>query len=116
MIYAYLCGAASALAAVAGVFFLRYWRESRDRFFAIWAVAFALMAVQWGLSATTLDAELEYQGYLLRLAGFLLIGGAIIDKNRGGAGRKRKRRRARAPAGSHPADLEVARQLGNHPA
>lgn len=91
MIYSYLCGAASALAAVAGVFFVRYWRESRDRFFAIWAVAFALMAAQWAVSATTITAELEYEVYLLRLAAFVLIAGAIVDKNRGGAGGRRKR-------------------------
>jgi hypothetical protein len=115
MIYSYLCGAASALAAVAGVFFVRYWRESRDRFFALWAIAFALMAAQWGLSALAVDAELVGQVYLLRLAGFLLIAGAIIDKNRGGAGKRRKRARSSARA-SHLADLEVAHQLGDHPA
>jgi len=94
MIYSYLCGAASALAAVAGLCFVRYWRESRDRFFAIWAVAFALMAAQWAVSATTVTAELEYGVYLLRLAAFVLIAGAIVDKNRSGAGGRRQRARS----------------------
>jgi hypothetical protein len=103
VIYSYLCGAASALAATAGVFFLRYWRDSRDRFFAIWAVALGLMAAQWGVSAFRGGSDGEAQVYLLRLAAFVLIIGAIVDKNRGGAGGRRRRERraagdARAPA------------------
>jgi hypothetical protein len=108
MMYSYLCGAASALAAVAGVFFLRYWRDSRDRFFAIWAVALALMAAQWGVSAFLGGADTEAQVYLLRLAAFLLIIGAIVDKNRGRAGGKRQR----APAAVADAVMVPADQPG----
>ena len=94
MIYTYLSGAASALAATAALFFLRYWRESRDRFFAIWSVSFAMLAAQWGVSALT-GSDSHAEAYLLRLGGFLLIVAAIVDKNRGGAGGKRHR----APSG-----------------
>jgi hypothetical protein len=101
--YTYLSGAASALAAVAGVFFLRYWRDSRDRFFAIWAFALALMAMQWAVSAFNPAGDAEAHVYLLRLAAFLLIIGAIVDKNRGGAGGTRKRARAGSEAELMPA-------------
>lgn len=43
-----LAGAACALCCVAGLFFLRFWRRSRDRFFAFFAAAFWLMALQRG--------------------------------------------------------------------
>jgi hypothetical protein len=108
VIYVYLSGAASALAATAAVFFLRYWRASRDRFFAIWAVAFGFLAAQWGVAALS-GSDSHSQAYLLRLGGFLLIGAAIVDKNRSGAGGRRGRtasavtpRRPEADRGAAP--------------
>ena len=42
-----------ALAAVAALFFLRFWRRMKDRFFAFFAAAFAALAVDWlGLAVT----------------------------------------------------------------
>ena len=32
---------------VAGLFFLRFWRKTRDRLFMIFAIAFWLMGVNW---------------------------------------------------------------------
>ena len=86
MIYAFFCGGASALALVASVIFLRYWRSTRDRFFVIWAASLALMAAQWAVSACTGGWETSAAVYLLRLAAFLFIITAIVDKNRGGGG------------------------------
>jgi hypothetical protein len=69
--------------AVAGLFFLRFWRRSRDRLFAWFAAAFwllgaqrvALAFVEEGSPATTWL-------YGVRLVAFLLILAAVVDKNR----------------------------------
>ena len=67
---------------VAGLFFAKFWRRSRDPLFAIFAVAFWLLAVNQAIVAV-LDVPREEQSwaYLLRLAAFILIIVAIIHKN-----------------------------------
>lgn len=71
--------------AVAGLFFLRFWRETRDRLFGIFAGAFWLLAVQRLLLALFQDPDSEQVWlYGIRLLAFVLILVAIIDKNRGG--------------------------------
>lgn len=73
---------------VAGVFFLRFWRDTRDRLFLIFAVAFWILGLQRLALALTRDMMETQTGlYLIRLFAFLLILGAIVDKNR--VGRKR---------------------------
>lgn len=69
--------------AVAALFFARFWSRTRDRLFAMFAIAFWLLAIQ--RVATVVTANwLEHPTwlYMLRLAAFLLILTAIIDKNR----------------------------------
>lgn len=68
---------------VAGLFFLRFWRDTRDRLFLIFAFAFLLLGAQ-RLALVVTPAMLEtYTGlYVVRLFAFLLILGAIVDKNR----------------------------------
>ena len=66
--------------AVAGLFFLRFWRQSRDRLFGFFASAFFLLAIQRVLIATS---EPTTAVYGVRLLAFVLILWAIIDKNRG---------------------------------
>ncbi len=65
------------------VFFLRFWRRSLDRLFAFFALSFAILAAS-RLALTLMDLQDEAQLLLrtLRLAAFLLILWAIIDKNR----------------------------------
>lgn len=68
---------------VAALFFLRFWKQSRDRLFIFLAAAFALLAVQRGaLAAVEQGVPNSTWLYALRLLGFLLILAAIIDKNR----------------------------------
>ena len=68
---------------VVGLFFLRFWREIRDRLFLIFAIAFWMLAVQRvALVLTRNMVETGAGLYLLRLLAYLLILGAIIDKNR----------------------------------
>lgn len=73
--------------AVAGLFFLRFWRQSRDRLFACFAAAFWLLGAQRAAMAT-LDPHAPGATwlYVARLAAFLLILAAVIDKNRPGGG------------------------------
>lgn len=68
---------------VAGLFFLKFWRGSGDRLFLLFAVAFGLLSVQRvALAAVGAGADAAVFLYGLRLLAFLLILGAIIDKNR----------------------------------
>jgi len=76
-----LVGAIAAAAFVCGLYFLRFWRATRDRFFLLFAFAFwiegghRLVVYQWG-------GEGEPANYLVRLVAYGLIIGAILDKNR----------------------------------
>ena len=71
---------------VAGLFFLRFWKETRDRLFGIFGAAFLLLAAQRALlTILGLDGSTDQIFlYVIRLLAFLLILWAIIDKNRGG--------------------------------
>lgn len=71
--------------AVAGLFFLRFWLQTRDRLFLIFAVAFWVLGGQrLALALTFGMVETRTGLYLVRLFAFALILGAIVDKNRSG--------------------------------
>jgi len=78
----FLSGAVTMGALIASLFFLRFWRKTRDRFFLAFAVAFFLLAMNQAL-ALWVGAADERAGYtyLLRVVAFVLILAAIIDKN-----------------------------------
>ena len=81
---AFLQGISATGAWVGGLFFVRFWRESRDRLFAFFAAAFWLLALSWtllGLFSPT--EETRPYIYAIRLVAFLLLIGGIVDKNRG---------------------------------
>ena len=67
-----------------GVFFLKFWRRTRDSLFATFAVAFVLLAANQA-APVLLNIPSENRGYiyLLRLAAFLLIIAAVLRKNLG---------------------------------
>jgi hypothetical protein len=81
----FLWGALAMASATAALFFLRHWASSRDRLFAFFASAFAVLALNW-ISLAFIDPGVESRHvlYLLRLAAFVLIIVAIVDKNRRG--------------------------------
>lgn len=83
---AFLNGAVAMAAIVAGVVFLTYWRDSRDRLFVYFAIAFWVLAANWILVAL-IDPSAEHRHwfYVMRLFAFALIAVAIADKNRGAA-------------------------------
>jgi uncharacterized protein DUF5985 len=80
-----LLGAIAATAFVIGLFFLRFWRATRDRFFLLFALAFwiegAHRVVAYHWEGSDEGAPLYF---LLRLVAYGLIIAAIIDKNRSG--------------------------------
>lgn len=82
MTSAIIAGALAMGYAVAGTFFLRFWRDTSDRLFALFALAFALLAVQRLLLAMFQEHPFAPNLYLVRLAAFVIILLAIIDKNR----------------------------------
>ena len=67
---------------VAALFFLRFWQQTLDRFFGLFAASFVILAVQrMALVVVDVQANAVWL-YSLRLLAYLLILGAIIEKNR----------------------------------
>jgi len=65
------------------VCFTRFWRQTTDRLFGLFALAFGFFGLNLVLLAAINPAhESRHLIYLLRLAAFLVIIAAIVDKNR----------------------------------
>jgi hypothetical protein len=80
---ALLSGGLIAMYAAIALFFLRFWVNARERLFALFALAFFVLAAQrLALSLTNASMEDQTLFYLLRLAAFVIIVVAIVDKNR----------------------------------
>ncbi len=78
-----LLGAIVMASSVVGLFFLRFWRSTGDRFFLFFALSFfidALNRLILGPSSQMEDNTPFY--YLIRLVSYGLILFAIYDKNR----------------------------------
>jgi len=93
MIEAFLVGVITATSLTAGVFFLRFWRTTRDRLFLGFGAAFTIEGVNRALSlwlhpSSESDRLLVYG---VRFIAFALILIAIIDKN--SSGRRSSHRR-----------------------
>lgn len=83
MLNAFLTGAIAMASLVISLFFLRFWKSTRDRFFLYFAMSFALEAVnRILLEITSPQNEDDSPFYLIRLAAYVLILLAIIEKNR----------------------------------
>jgi hypothetical protein len=78
----FINGLLSAGFLVAALFFLRFWRRTRDGLFGAFAAAFVLLAIAQPIPMLTgVPDESQAPIYLLRLAAFLLIIWAILRKN-----------------------------------
>jgi uncharacterized protein DUF5985 len=79
----FLSGAIMICYLATGLFFVRFWKQTRDRLFLMFSFAFWLLGVnQLGfLFAEEGSAGRSYI-YLIRLAAFILILIAVVDKNR----------------------------------
>jgi hypothetical protein len=76
-------GAVAMASFVATVFFLRFWRQTRDTLFLLFAIAFGVDAVtRFVLGLVHPSDEAEPLFYMARLATFMLIAAGIALKNR----------------------------------
>jgi hypothetical protein len=78
-----MIGAIAAASFTAGLFFFRFWRTTRDRFFLLFALSFWIEGVNRVVlyEAVGLNDDAPVY-YLIRLIAYGLILAAIIDKNR----------------------------------
>jgi len=102
----FLLGAVTMGFVVAGLFFLRFWKETRDRLFLAFAVSFFIEAInRAALALSDKPNEGAPICYLVRLLAYVVILLAIADKNF-------SRNRARGERGSRkpptPADGDAA--------
>lgn len=82
-IVAFLQGAVAMGCLVAGVFFLRFWQQSRDRLFLRFAWAFWLLALSYTLlGLVSFATEWRVYVFVVRLLAFCLIIYGILEKNR----------------------------------
>ena len=78
-----LHGASALAGAAIALWFLRFWRESGDRLFLAFSVAFLILGanrIALGLSERESEDLLPVYGF--RLAAFIVIIAAIVDRNR----------------------------------
>jgi hypothetical protein len=79
----FLSGATAFGFLVCGLFFLRFWRRTRDPLFMAFALAFALLGIgQAVLALANIPTEERGSLFLIRLSAFALILFAILRKNR----------------------------------
>jgi len=84
MTSAFLLGVIATMSCVAGLFFLRFWRETRDVFFLAFALFFFIEAAnRVALLFFTRPNEGSPWIYVVRLLALLVILAAILNKNYG---------------------------------
>ncbi len=82
MFDAFLLGAISMASFTASVFFVRFWRETRDFLFAAFAIFFFIEGInRFALVFIARPNEGNPWIYLARLFGLVFILGAILKKN-----------------------------------
>lgn len=79
----FLSGAIMMACAACGLFFFKTWKTNGDRLFLLFALAFWTLSVErWILAAVEPANEFRPLVYIFRLIAFVLIVGAIVEKNR----------------------------------
>jgi hypothetical protein len=78
----FLSGAISLASVIVALFFLRFWRATRDPFFIYFSLSFALEAIGRGASGLLLVSDDNPMFYVLRVIAYGLIILAIWQKNR----------------------------------
>jgi hypothetical protein len=78
----FLAGNIMMAYAVAGLFFFKFWRETQDRLFAMFALAFWIQSLNYVFLTPLNDVgETIPAHYTVRAFAFLLILVGIVDKN-----------------------------------
>lgn len=76
-------GGLTVACATVGLFFLRFFRDSHDRLFLFFGLAFLAFALNYvGLTLTQPGEESRHLVYVVRLIAFILIIVGVLDKNR----------------------------------
>jgi hypothetical protein len=82
-LYDFLSGAVALGFATCALFFLRFWRRTREELFLAFSLAFILLGIgQTILALASIPTEERGSLYLIRLLAFALILVAIYRKNR----------------------------------
>lgn len=76
----FLAGGAFVASLGVALYFLRFYRRTGDRLFAVFALAFLVFALNRALLQIVSDETATWV-YLVRLAAFVAILYAIVDKN-----------------------------------
>ena len=83
ILYTFLSGAAALGFLSCALFFLRFWKRTREQLFLAFSLSFALLGVgQSVVSLAQIPTEEKGALYLIRLLAFLIILVAIYRKNR----------------------------------
>ncbi|HEX2604320.1 MAG TPA: DUF5985 family protein [Oxalicibacterium sp.] len=78
-----LTGAIGMASLIAALFFLRFWKTTRDSFFLYFAISFLIQGINRFFLVQGADASDDTPiGYLFRLIAYMLIVIAVIEKNR----------------------------------
>jgi hypothetical protein len=77
-----LVGAITAISIVIALFFLRFWKNTGDRFFLLFGLSFLIEGLnRLQLASVTGWQENSPTYYIIRFAAYMLILIAILDKN-----------------------------------
>jgi uncharacterized membrane protein HdeD (DUF308 family) len=83
MIDGFLLGVIAAASLASALFFFRFWRDTRDSLFLLFAIAFMIEGLNRAALLTLVQPnEGRPAIYLVRCFAFLLIVAGIINKNR----------------------------------
>jgi hypothetical protein len=83
VINAFLLGVIATASLVAAIFFLRFWRDTRDSLFLAFAVAFGIEAINRATAITSMQPnDRGVATYVVRFLAFMLILAGILNKNR----------------------------------
>lgn len=84
-LHVFLTGATTMGCLTVAAFFARFWRDTRDKLFMLFAIAFAALALNRALIVLyPLERDSQPYVYLVRLFAFVLIAFAVVNKNREG--------------------------------
>ena len=84
MLEGFLLGIIATSSVTAGVFFLKFWKQTRDSLFLAFGLAFVVEGLnRCAVLLLAKPSEGNLYIYIVRLLAFLLILGAILHKNYG---------------------------------
>jgi hypothetical protein len=77
----FMAGMIAALNGVIALIFLRFWRDTHDRLFLMFSLAFLALGLSRFRSFIAIDSPWHILPHIVRFLAFLTILIAVIDKN-----------------------------------